>query len=219
LVIGPAQPLRNLQTEPKLRVRWGAEVAPEAPLADEVGGRASKELSRGGPDSAPRSWGRRDHPGPVKPAPPGRQGPECSLGSATSRDTRSAPQAGRPVNGQVSHLGWNVFPPSFFPGVPSSIPAVAHGVRRQPTPRIVRSEIHAPTCNSQYTLSKETRQVQPGTRLGPYALVGTKGGRHGRGPSSQGAPPRLRLHRRPVQLLAPALVHRLGFTGSFREAV
>ena len=41
-VIGPAQPLRNLQTESKLRVRWGAEAAPEAPLADEVGGRASR---------------------------------------------------------------------------------------------------------------------------------------------------------------------------------
>jgi serine/threonine protein kinase/tetratricopeptide (TPR) repeat protein len=34
-----------------------------------------------------------------------------------------------------------------------------------------RSEIHAPSWKSLYTLSKETRQVQPGTRLGPYEVV------------------------------------------------
>ena len=51
------------------------------------------------------------------------------------------------------------------------MPAVAHGVQRQPTPRIVRSEIHASSCDSQYNLDKETHQVQPGTHLGPYDIV------------------------------------------------
>jgi tetratricopeptide (TPR) repeat protein len=36
---------------------------------------------------------------------------------------------------------------------------------------MVRAKIHIPWFNSQYTLDKETRQVQPGTRLGPYEVV------------------------------------------------
>jgi hypothetical protein len=50
------------------------------------------------------------------------------------------------------------------------MPDAAHGVRRQPTPGIVRSEIHAPLCNSPYNLKKEIWQVQPGTRFGPYDM-------------------------------------------------
>jgi hypothetical protein len=38
-------------------------------------------------------------------------------------------------------------------------------------PGIVRSETRAPSWSSPYTPNKETRQVQPGTRLGPYEIV------------------------------------------------
>jgi hypothetical protein len=51
------------------------------------------------------------------------------------------------------------------------MPIVAYGVCRRPTPGIARSEIRAPLCNPQHTLDKETRQVQPGTRLGPYEVT------------------------------------------------
>jgi serine/threonine protein kinase len=51
------------------------------------------------------------------------------------------------------------------------MPDLAHGVRQRPTPGIVRPKLHTPSCNSEYTLDKETRQVQPGTRLGPYEVV------------------------------------------------
>jgi hypothetical protein len=51
--------------------------------------------------------------------------------------------------------------------------------RRAPPskPGIVRSEMHAPFCSSQYNLDKEARQVQPGTRLGPYEVVTLLGAR------------------------------------------
>jgi len=54
---------------------------------------------------------------------------------------------------------------------PASMPDLAHGGRRRPTRGIVPSEIHAPSCNSEYNLDKETRQVQPRTCLDPFEVV------------------------------------------------
>lgn len=82
---------------------------------------------------------------------------------------------------QVSHHACFLGPPIHFPAFPASMPSVVHGVQRQPTPGIVRSEMHTPSCNPTTEGALGSRRVEAacgshGPRSGDVSPAGTVAG-------------------------------------------